>query len=113
VRQVDGHSAADIDPRMARLVRALGPDAPVLALGARHSAMLPRDGLARPSQAVAGRRLSGRPLLPVSPSPHSPAADRCASPEGDVPALHPRDLRKARTAVVSCAAVSLGTTEVA
>jgi hypothetical protein len=41
VRQVDGYDAADIDPRMARLVRVLGPDEPALALGARHPAMLP------------------------------------------------------------------------
>lgn len=57
--QVDGHSAADIDPRMARLVRALGLDAPALALGARHPAMLPSDELARTSQAVAGRHMPG------------------------------------------------------
>ena len=44
---------------MGRLVRVLGPDVPTLALGTRHPAMLPSDGLARTSQDVASRRMPG------------------------------------------------------
>src|SRR5262245_30771342 len=51
---------ADVDPRMARFVLAIGPNATDLALGTRHPALVPIDGKARDIKPFACLRLPGR-----------------------------------------------------